>query len=156
MPWMPPIQAATQRYMEQRFWVVVIPEHVFQWVLVLLHDMVTEQHSTGCIRRGAANSHSRAHVKKQPAPAMAATPSSPEGRESRYWGRKEGTLLIKAADINLPLFWSLPQPAVIFFVLSKLRFHTWNSSMLQKYPGTEWKALGESPKIQAKEFRNAF
>lgn len=32
----------------------------------------------------AANPHSRAHVKNQPAPAMAATPSSPESRESTY------------------------------------------------------------------------
>lgn len=104
----------------------------------------------------AANPHSRAHVKNQPAPAMAATPSSPESRESTYWGRKEGTLFIKAADINLPFFWSLPQPAVMLFVLSKWRFHAWNSSTLQKYPDTEWKALGESPKIQAKEFRDAF
>jgi len=70
--------------------------------------------------------------------------------------RKEGTIFIKAADINLPLFWSLPQPAVICFVLSKLRFHNWNSSMLRKYPDTERKALNESPKIQAEEFKNAF
>lgn len=34
--------AAAQRYVEQRFWVVPILGQVFQWVLVLLHDMVTE------------------------------------------------------------------------------------------------------------------